>query len=285
MSFAMNNYGNFTNNGVMNTYANYGNAYNNQNYYQNTNSTVVNNIWQQPTVQRPPIMPIIPVMPANNCQIPQQNNSGQQFMMGMFSMLLQNVLNKNNKATVEHEVIDTNATTKDELPKEFASKEEFLGAVDSDGNGEISKQEIKDAGAKFNQQGVKNVTIEGKSYNLITANNTKKVKGSKGNDLILATDCKKVKGKKGDDFILADSCKKVKGGRGNDIIVANKVKKVKGSKGKDTIYASNAKKVKGGRGKDSITAYNCFKVRGGMGKDDIYTEGCTKVRDGWFKKA
>lgn len=149
---------------------------------------------------------------------------------------------------------DAKYAEKNEVKKQFNSKEDLVEYVDKDGDGTISVAEIEAAGKAFKEAGITTVVVGGKNYNVITSDGSKKVKGTKGDDLIFAVGAKKVKGKGGDDIIFAGDCKKVKGNKGSDtIITAGNVKKVKCGRGDDTLINFGiVKKAKGGTGDDTL---------------------------------
>lgn len=149
---------------------------------------------------------------------------------------------------------ETKYEEKNQVRKNFSSMEDLVEYVDADGDGSISVAEIKEAGQAFKDAGITTVVVEGKNYNVITSDGSKKVKGTKGDDLIFAVGAKKVNGKDGDDIIFAGDCKKVKGKKGSDtIITAGNVKKVKCGRGDDKLINFGiVKKAKDGSGSDTL---------------------------------
>lgn len=105
-------------------------------------------------------------------------------------------------ATVEPPVVKT----------EFDSEKAMLEYIDTNGDGVIGEEELRDAIALFNKNGVEKVKIDGKEYNLVTDIDSKKAKGNHGDDLILAVDTRVLDGNGGDDIFVTYNVDKIKDG-------------------------------------------------------------------------
>lgn len=154
--------------------------------------------------------------------------------------------------------------------EEFATLEEFIAKFDTNGDGNLSKQEIVNAEKYFDEKGVNHVMIGGKEYNLIMDENhndredsTQRVrKGTKENDLILSVHAKKIKGKGGDDIIFTTADTKIVGGSGNDLGLRAKEKTEEFSSMDEFIAKFDADGDKVFSKEESLKAQTYFNSKG-----------------------
>lgn len=110
----------------------------------------------------------------------------------------------------------------------YDSMEELTNLIDSNGDGKITKREIKGAQNYFDALDVETVNIAGESYNLVNNRDSegKKTEATEGNDLVLNTKAKNVYAKGGDDVIFTPN---------KGIFGSKKTDKAEGGKGNDTV--------------------------------------------------